>query len=57
MQDVNIKLSRNEREQNWTVTVNGKSHEFISIQAVKEVVSRAVAIAEAAMVDPTRYTR
>lgn len=53
MQDVNIKLSRNEREQNWTVTINGKSYEFISIEAVKDLVSRAVAIAEGAMTDPT----
>jgi hypothetical protein len=51
MQDVSITLSRNEREQNWTVTINGKSYEFISIEAVKEHVSRAVAIAERAMTD------
>jgi hypothetical protein len=46
MQHLDIKLWRNEHEQDWTVTINGKSYESIAIEAVKELVLRAVAIAE-----------
>jgi hypothetical protein len=57
MQHLDIRLLRNEREQNWTVTINGKSYKSVSIEAVKELVLRAVAIAEGSMVDPTRHTQ
>jgi hypothetical protein len=53
MQHLDIRLSRNEREQNWSVTINGKSYEFISIEAVKELVLHAVAIAEGSVIDVT----
>jgi hypothetical protein len=55
MQHMDITLLRNEREQNWSVTINGKSYEFISIEVVRELVLRAVAIAEGAMVDGTPH--
>jgi hypothetical protein len=55
MQHTNIVFSLNEREQNRSVMINGKSYEFISIEAVKELVLSAVAIAEGAMVDGARH--
>jgi hypothetical protein len=57
MQQLDIKLWRNEHEQDWTVTINGKSYESIAIEAVKELVLRAVAIAEGSMVDGRRHTQ
>jgi hypothetical protein len=53
MEQVAIELKLNERGRNWFVTINGKSYECTSLEAVKELVLRAVAIAERAMVDGT----
>jgi hypothetical protein len=43
---LNLKLTRNEREQNWSVEINGKSYDFISIESVKALVKSALASAE-----------
>jgi hypothetical protein len=53
MQSLDITLLRNEQEETWFVTINGKSYECTSIEAVKELVLRAVATAEETMIDPT----
>jgi hypothetical protein len=53
MQHLEIKLWRNEQEQNWSVTINGRSHASLTIEAVKELVLRAVALAEGSMTDTT----
>jgi hypothetical protein len=42
MQQLNVKLRRNEKEQNWSIEINGKSNEFISIEEVDELVKRAL---------------
>ena len=42
MQQLNVKLRRNHQEQNWSVEINGKSYEFISIEEVDELVKRAL---------------
>jgi hypothetical protein len=57
MQHLDIKLWRNAHEETWSLTINGKSYECTSIEAVKELVLRAVAIAEGSMVDGRRHTQ
>jgi hypothetical protein len=54
MRHLDIQLWRNEQKQNWSVTINGETYEFISIEAVKELVLRAVALAEGSMADPMK---
>ncbi len=46
MQQLSVKLRPNEKEQNWSVEINGKSYEFISIEEVDELVKRALIDAE-----------
>jgi hypothetical protein len=53
-QQLNVKLTRNEREQNWSVEINGKSYDFISIESVKALVNRAVSSVEESMTDSMR---
>jgi hypothetical protein len=57
MQQLNVKLSHNEREQNWSVEINGKSYDFISIESVKELVKDALIDAEESRVDRTRHAQ
>jgi hypothetical protein len=51
IQQLTVKLTRNERERNWSVEINGKSYNFLSIEQVKALVNRAVASAEESMTD------
>jgi hypothetical protein len=54
MRQLNLKLTHNEKEQNWSVEINGTSYNFVSIEQVKVLVSRAVAIVKGSMTDATR---
>jgi hypothetical protein len=49
MRQLNVKLWRNEREQNWSVEISGKSYKFISFESVDELVMRALANAQESM--------
>jgi hypothetical protein len=42
MRQLNVKLKRNEREQNWSVEIDGNFYDFISIESVKEFVKDAL---------------
>jgi hypothetical protein len=42
MQQLNVKIRLNHQEQNWSVQINDKSYEFISIEEVDELVKRAL---------------
>jgi hypothetical protein len=53
MQQINVKLRRNETEQNWSVEINGKSYQDISMETVRELVKRALSNAEESMADAT----
>jgi hypothetical protein len=53
MQQLNVKLRRNQHEQNWSVEINGKSYEFISIEEVDELVKRALINAQESLTDAT----
>ncbi len=51
MQQLNVKLRRNHQEQNWSVEINGNSHEFISIEEVDELVKKALIDAQEFLTD------
>ncbi len=53
MQQLNVKLRRNHQEQNWSVEINGKSYEFVSIEEVDELVKRALINAQESLTDAT----
>jgi hypothetical protein len=53
MQQLNVKLRRNHQEENWSVEINGKSYEFISIEEVDELVKRALINAQESLTDAT----
>jgi hypothetical protein len=53
MQQFNVKLRRNQQEQNWSVEINGKSYEFISIEEVDALVKRALINAQESLTDAT----
>lgn len=53
MQQLNVKLRRNQQEQNWSVEINGRSHDFISIEEVDELVKRALINAQESLTDAT----
>jgi hypothetical protein len=46
MQQFNIRLRRNEREQAWTVEINGNIHKYVDSAVAKELVKRALIEAE-----------
>jgi hypothetical protein len=53
VQQLNVKLRRNHQEQNWSVEINGKSYEFISIEEVDELVKHALINAQESLTDAT----
>lgn len=55
MEQLKVKLKRNEREQNWSVEINGKSYDFISIESVKELVKDALIDAEESLLNGTQH--
>jgi hypothetical protein len=54
MRQLNIKLMRNEKEQSWSVEIDGKSYDVVTIEEVKALVSRALASVEESMTDVIR---
>jgi hypothetical protein len=53
MQQINVKLWRNEGEHRWSVEIDGKSYEHISMEAIKELVKRALLNAQESMTGET----
>lgn len=51
MQEIAVKLWRNEREKNWAVEINGQRHEAVTIEWVHELVYRALLDAEDSLLD------
>jgi hypothetical protein len=51
MQEINIRLSFNETDQNWTLELNGKVYSHISTEAVDDLVDYAVVAAQQALRD------
>jgi hypothetical protein len=51
VQEIAVKLWRNEREKNWAVEINGQRHEAVTIEWVHELVYRALLDAEDSLLD------
>lgn len=51
MQEIAVKIWRNEQEKNWTVEINGERHEGVTIEWVHELVYCAVLDAEDSLLD------
>jgi hypothetical protein len=54
MRQLNVKLMRNEKEESWSVEIDGKSYKFVTIEEVKALVNRALASVEESMTDAMR---
>jgi hypothetical protein len=50
MQEINVKLWRNNREQDWSVEINGKRYESVPIELIEELVERALIVAEESLI-------
>jgi hypothetical protein len=51
MQEINVKLWRNNREQDWSVEINGKRYESVPIELIEELVERALIVAEESIIE------
>jgi hypothetical protein len=51
MQEINIRLSFNETDQNWTLELNGKVYSHISTEAVDDLVDYALVAAQQTLRD------
>ena len=54
MNEIVLKLWRNEREKDWTLEINGERHEAVAIEWVHELVYRAMLDAEEALLGTIR---
>ena len=54
MQEINVKLWRNHEDHNWSVEINGKRYESVSIELIQELVDHAQMAAEADTSDSRR---
>lgn len=51
MQEINVKLWRNHQDQDWSVEINGKRYESVSIELIQELVEHAQTAAEPGAID------
>ena len=51
MQEINVKIWRKDGEQDWSVEINGKHHEFVGVEAVKKLVERALINAKESLIE------
>lgn len=51
MQEINVKLWRNHREQNWSVEINGNRYEHVDIGVIEELVERALIVIEKSLME------
>jgi hypothetical protein len=52
MREIHIILWRHEEEDNWSVQIDGKLHQYVSARTIDEVVEYAVVAAEQALLEP-----
>ncbi len=55
MRELSFKIWRNQQNQNWSIEINGKSYEFISLDSVNQLVKDALIDAEESMVNKTDH--
>ena len=53
MQELNVKIRRNEEAGDWSVVINGLGYEHISSQILEDLVECAVIVAENSLTKPT----
>jgi hypothetical protein len=51
MKELNVKLWRNQRDQDWSVEINGERYESVKIEFVEELVKRALVDAKQSMTE------
>jgi hypothetical protein len=51
MREINVKLWRNHREQNWSVEINGNRYEHVEIGLIEELVERALIVTEQSLME------
>ena len=57
MQEINVKIWRKHGEQDWSVEINGKRHDSVAVEAIKELVERALINAKESLIEAaTRRT-
>jgi hypothetical protein len=54
MRQLNVKLMRNEKEESWSVEIDGKSYKFVTIEEVMALVNRTLASIEESMTGAMR---
>jgi hypothetical protein len=52
MKEINIKLWRHSKEQDWSAEVHGKLHEHLSSKTVDELVEYVLVAAQQALLEP-----
>jgi hypothetical protein len=56
VQEINIKLWRNDGADDWTVELNGRRHEHVCAQEIEDLIEAAVSVAEKSLTDEQRGT-
>jgi hypothetical protein len=51
MQEINLKLWRNEQTQDWSVEINGLRHERVTAQTLEDLVESALIVTEKLLMD------
>jgi hypothetical protein len=51
MQEIKIKLWRNDEAQDWSIEINGLWHEHVSTEILEDLVECALIVAERSLVD------
>ncbi len=57
MRELSFRIWRNQQEQNWSIEINGKSYEFISLESVNRLVKDALIDAAESVADKTSHTQ
>jgi hypothetical protein len=57
MQQINIKLERNDEMRDWSVEIDGQRHEHVTSDLVEALVECELIVAETSLTDPQRQDR
>jgi hypothetical protein len=57
MREINIKLSRNEELHDWSIEINGQSHEHVSSEGLTDLVEGALIIAAKSLIQSSVHDR
>jgi hypothetical protein len=57
MQEINVKIWRNRRKQDWSAEINGKRYKSMAIESIEELVKRALIDAKESLTEAERRTQ